>query len=199
MRSAALADIALVRRRSVQIEDAFYDIGEALARLKRPEVWRTLGRKSFADLLAKDLEMSVSGAERVLRTVGLVPRERALVFGETKAAVVAELVEAIPDRIAGAVVPKLLAGQKVKLPAGTVIDTGSDSPERLRDLARELRRKFAGGPVARSFFGAREHGVPVDAAAAFFMQDAPRECLQNRAARTLSNEGARRRGTWRSA
>src|SRR5689334_4307640 len=44
----ARADIALIQRRRQRITEDFYDVGEALLRLKRPGVAASLGYKSFA-------------------------------------------------------------------------------------------------------------------------------------------------------
>ena len=60
----AKADLTLIARRKAQIVDAFYDIGEALRRLKRKEIVAALGRRSFAEVCEKDARVSVSQAGR---------------------------------------------------------------------------------------------------------------------------------------
>ena len=63
--STAKADIALIRRRQAQIAESFYDIGEALVRLKRPDVVKAAGHATFRELCEEDLEMSVATADRL--------------------------------------------------------------------------------------------------------------------------------------
>jgi len=46
----ARRDLALIARRKGEIVEAFYDIGEALSRLKKREAIAALGRKSFAEV-----------------------------------------------------------------------------------------------------------------------------------------------------
>ena len=61
----ARRDIALIQRRRSEINEAFYDIGEALARLKRPGVYEAMGAKTWKSFCESQLEISVSQAERV--------------------------------------------------------------------------------------------------------------------------------------
>ncbi len=49
----AKQDIDLIARRRGEITEAFYDVGEALVRLKRREVVAALGCRSFAELCAE--------------------------------------------------------------------------------------------------------------------------------------------------
>jgi hypothetical protein len=44
--------VALIKRRKRVITEAFYDIGDALAELKRPDMLRALGRRSFDEAVA---------------------------------------------------------------------------------------------------------------------------------------------------
>ena len=77
----AKRDLALIRRRRAEIADAFYDIGEALVRLKRREVVLALGCKTFAELCEKHVAISASQAERLIDIVENMTREAAIRAG----------------------------------------------------------------------------------------------------------------------
>jgi hypothetical protein len=92
----ATRDIALIRRRRAEISDAFYDIGEALVRLKRREVVLALGCKTFAELCEKHVAISATQAERLIDIVENMTREAAVGLGSTKAASLVALARATP-------------------------------------------------------------------------------------------------------
>src|SRR6476660_9353009 len=63
---AAHDDIALVKLKQAEIVSAFYDIGEALARLSRPGVPESIGHAGFAALVEHELEMSLTAASQLI-------------------------------------------------------------------------------------------------------------------------------------
>ncbi|CAN5586830.1 hypothetical protein BH09MYX1_BH09MYX1_48890 [soil metagenome] len=132
---AARADIALVKRRKRDVEDAFYDIGQALARLKAPVVVRALGYTSFAELCTKELQISASQAERLITVVRGMDREAAGKLGSTKAAALLDLVEATPARdTAGGVLRRGVA-----LPGGERLDAKRASARAIERAAKSIR------------------------------------------------------------
>src|SRR5205823_4358274 len=56
--SEARAILSEIRRKQVQIADAFYDIGELLLKLRRDPIPKLLGRDSFDEVCEKDLGIS---------------------------------------------------------------------------------------------------------------------------------------------
>jgi hypothetical protein len=92
----ATRDIALIKRRRAEIADAFYDIGEALVRLKRREVVAAMGCRSFAELCEKHVAISATQAERLIDIAENMTREAAIAVGSTKAASLVALARATP-------------------------------------------------------------------------------------------------------
>jgi hypothetical protein len=92
----AKRDLALIKRRRAEIADGFYDIGEALVRLKRREVVLALGCKTFAEVCEKHVAISASQAERLIDIVSNMSREEAIAAGSTKAASLVALARATP-------------------------------------------------------------------------------------------------------
>ena len=93
---AAKRDIALIRRRRSEISEAFYDIGEALVRLKPRAVVLALGCRTFVELCEKLVGLSGAQADRLIDIVENMSREDAMRVGSTKAASVVALARATP-------------------------------------------------------------------------------------------------------
>ena len=93
----AKEDIALIQRRRAEISDAFYDIGEALVRLKRREIVAAMGCRSFAELCEQQIGISSSQADRLVDVVTSMTRMEALSVCATKAASIVALVRATPE------------------------------------------------------------------------------------------------------
>jgi hypothetical protein len=92
---AARGDIALLRRKRGDIAAAFYDMGEALVRLKDPNVYRAFKKPSWEAFCRGELSMSESQAERLIEIVRHMTREDAIKLGTfSKASSVARLVQA---------------------------------------------------------------------------------------------------------
>jgi len=131
----ARADIELIKARRQRIVEDFYDIGEALLRLKRPGVPEALGHKSFGDLCRVELDMSPAKAAQLIAVVNAIPRHEARALGQERAAALLALAEATPeDDSAGT-----LARSVLKLPSGKRLDLAKASTRELREAAKEVR------------------------------------------------------------
>lgn len=125
---AARDDIALIKRRKADIEDAFYDIGEALERLQKPGVLAALGvQKPFFAYVAEDLGISRETAARLLAIVRSVSRADALgMGGQRKVAAFIDLAKATPTPRD---TPTSLVRRSVTAPSGLVVSKKSSSRE----------------------------------------------------------------------
>jgi hypothetical protein len=131
----ARADIELVKHRRERIADDFYDIGEALQRLRRDGVPEALGYGSFGELCEGELGITAAKASQLLAIVRAIPREQARALGQERAAALLTLADATPeDDSAGA-----LAGSVLRLPSGKRIDIAAASTRELRAAAKEIR------------------------------------------------------------
>lgn len=92
----AKRDIALIQRRRSEIAEAFFDIGEALVRLKRREVILAMGCRTFVELCQRHIGLSGAQADRLVDIVQNMSREDAIRLGPTKAASVVALARATP-------------------------------------------------------------------------------------------------------
>ena len=129
------ADIALVRLKKKVISDAFYEMGEALLRLKDPVVYRALGHKSFAALCEKEVELSVVQADRLIEIVQRMDRTEATDLGPARASAILDLVDATPAKDT----PRGIERHGVVLPSGERIDVKRAPLGKLRVAAREVR------------------------------------------------------------
>jgi hypothetical protein len=149
----AKEDIALIARRRADISDAFYDIGEALVRLKRREVVAAMGCRSFAELCEKHVGLSSSQADRLVDIVTSMTRTDALSVGATKAASIVALVRATPAddtaadllrrgaRVRGKVVDVKKASSRAI--ARATVEVRTDATPRGRMVTREERAACA--------------------------------------------------------
>ncbi|MBL8715615.1 MAG: hypothetical protein JNL79_06445 [Myxococcales bacterium] len=108
----AREDVALVKRRKAEIAEAFYDIGEALLRLRKDPIPKLLGHKGFADLCRSGLGIAPSTAARLVDIVERLSRRDALRWGKEKAHALIDLADATaasdtPQRIDAKVLGKL--------------------------------------------------------------------------------------------
>ena len=127
--AAAKRDIAFIRSKRGEITAAFYDIGVALVRLKKPEVPRAFGRASWEVFCRMDLGISATQAQRLIDIVESMSREEAVALGtSTKASSVAELIGATPeqDSVADALRGDVVVGGRrldvTKMSAGAIAE-----------------------------------------------------------------------------
>ena len=142
LKRKALADVALVKARLRQILSAFYEVGEALVRLKRPAAYTALGYTSFHELCRKEFRMSGAKADRLVTIVSKVSRNVAEQFGQTGSLALVALCEATPEEDT----PAEVGWSKVKRPGGEVVDVGRVSANKVLRIAKEIRAdRPAGG------------------------------------------------------
>jgi hypothetical protein len=135
--------VAMVKRRKKEITEAFYDIGEACARLQDKAMVAALGRKSFAEVCEKDLGMSVATARRLVDIVTTMTRAQALEMGQQKALAMASLADATPERDTPA---GLYRKKAVAVPGGRAVAPRKASAREIERAAKEIRQaKDAGG------------------------------------------------------
>lgn len=150
----ALADIELIRRRRSQITEAFYDIGEALVRLKKPDVVRALGFGSFKQLCESRLDMSVATANRLAEIPVNLSRAQALKLGQSKANALIGLSEATPEADSATTLSRK---RKLRLPGGESLDVTAASGRQVEQAATAIRRaKSRGGEAAGKTVTAEE-------------------------------------------
>lgn len=139
--------VALVERRKREITEAFYDIGEALQRLKQRDMLAVLGRRSFAELCEKDAGISASTGQRLVEVVRSMTREQALAMGQKKAMAMVSLARATPEEDTAV---GLYRKRTIALPGGRGIDPRAASANELEEAATAIRRQRAGkGGAAR--------------------------------------------------
>ena len=146
LRREAHALLALISRRKREITEAFYDIGEALTKLKERDTISALGRRSFAEVCEKDAGISVSVAERLVEIVRSLTREQALAMGQKKAMAMVTLAAATPedDTAAG-----LYRKKSIALPGGKRVSPRSASANAIEEAATAIRhRRSASGSGA---------------------------------------------------
>jgi hypothetical protein len=137
MRAQAQEDIDLIRLKQTQIVDAFYEIGQALARLKAPGVAKSMGRAGFAELVEQDLQMSTTTAEKLVAIVTHVRRRDALRWGQEKSAALIELAKATSNPTDSA--STLVLEKRVRLASGRVLDVEAARPTEIFEAAKEER------------------------------------------------------------
>lgn len=132
----AREDIALIKRRKGEIEEAFYDIGEALRRLRPIEVVRAVGCNTFAELCETKLGISVAQADRLITIVERMNRNDVRGLGASKAAALIDLVDATParDTAAGAL------ARGVTLPDGQKLLPRRASARAIERAAKDVRQ-----------------------------------------------------------
>lgn len=139
------ADIALIHARQERIVEDFYDIGEALLRLRRPGVAESLGHKGFLELCSVELDMSANKASQLIAIVQAVPREQARALGQERASALLALAQATPEEDSVA----SLAKGKLLLPSGEKLDIANASARVLRDAAKTVRHAGAKAAAAK--------------------------------------------------
>ncbi len=144
--------LALIARRKKEITEAFYEIGEALAQLRKREMVAALGRKTFAEVCEKDAGISAATGQQLVAVVTSMTREQALSMGSKKAMAMVALAQATPedDTAAG-----LYRQAKIELPGGRTIAPRVASANELTRAAATLRQ---GRAKSNGAAGARPRG-----------------------------------------
>jgi hypothetical protein len=128
--------IALVRRRKDDIADAFYDIGEALAKLKSREMIVALGLRSFAEVCETKLSMSASFAEQLIDVARSMSRQEAIAMGQSKAIALVGIAQATPQ---GDTPGEIFRAGRIDLPGRASVDVRKASVREITRAAKRLR------------------------------------------------------------
>lgn len=128
--------IELIRARRSDVTVAFLDIAEALVALDDERVIEALGRKSFAEVCEKDIDISMTKARQLMALASSMPRRLVMKLGQDRASAVLDLVLAR----GGIEKPTELLAQEIALPSGKTLRVASAPTASLREAATELRR-----------------------------------------------------------
>ncbi len=144
--AAAEARVLLdeIREKRRQIEDAFYDIGAALAKLAAPRLYTALGHASFAALAQKELGFSAVTAEKLIAITKNLTRRRALSLGQTKSLALIRLAAATPEADTA---EELARGKITVRGHRRPIAPGKMSARQIEQAARVERRAHAKKPT----------------------------------------------------
>ena len=120
--------LAVVVSRRRAIAEAFYDVGQALTKLREPRLYHALGCKTFGELITTRLGLSLSRAGRLIAIAEQLTRARAIDLGQERSAALVQLARATSDEDSA----ETLARDGVILPGRT----GRVSPSTLsvRDI-----------------------------------------------------------------
>lgn len=152
-RAEALALLADFRSKKKVVEDAFYDMGVILKRLREPEMLEALEVASFDALCRLKLRVAVSFASGLVAVVERMTRTQALEVGQTRAIELVALAKATP----AADTPASLArGGKLRVPGAPSVDPGKATAAQLRGAARAFRQKSADAKAAK---GGKRRGL----------------------------------------
>lgn len=135
----AKAAIALVLRKKAAVAEAFYEMGEALAVLKRREIVVALGRGTFEEICKRDLAMSHTLANQLIEVAARYTREQAIALGQSKAIALLDLVAATPEDDT----PEELLAGTVRLPDGGKVVPKTATANELTRAAKAVRRATA--------------------------------------------------------
>jgi hypothetical protein len=139
----ALDDISLIRRKQRDIADAFFEIGEALARLRKDPIPKLLHRSGFGELCEVDLEISVERAGLLIEIAERVRREDAVRWKQEKTVALLALANATPEHDT----PGMLAVEKLRTPDHRPFDPEKTSARRIKEFAKVLRADRGTGSV----------------------------------------------------
>lgn len=133
----ARADIDLIRRRKGDIVEAFYDIGEALVRLKAPGIAATLGYPTFYAMCHAEVGLAATQVDELIDIVRSTSRNDAIGMGQSVAGALARLAEATPDP---GDTPVAIYRKGVTSPSGKLVKKGA-SARAIDRAASEFRHQ----------------------------------------------------------
>jgi hypothetical protein len=111
-RAEAESLIDVLLRRKASIDEAFYDMGVALAKLREKRLYTSLGFRRFDDLVVERLAISPTHARRLVRVTRELTRASAVALGQERALALVRLA-ASTDKTDSA---ETLAQQGISLP-----------------------------------------------------------------------------------
>ena len=132
----ALALLAEIARRKTRIVEDFYDIGVALAEIKKKKLYRALA-PSFEELLRKRRVLGATQTRKLLHIVGSMSREDAVALGFERAFAAVRYTEATPALDS----PRSLVEGKDLVAGKHVLDTSVREVERATTAVRDALGK----------------------------------------------------------
>lgn len=147
------AAIQAIRARTTQNSANYYDIGDALRTLAKDGVAEALGRVDFAEVCAKDLDLSVTHARRLMDISERLRRDIGETMSIRRAGALVALVDATPEDDTA---DELLRAT-LTLPDGETLDVASATTEALLAAAASLRA--AKGTPAKGLTRTREERI----------------------------------------
>jgi hypothetical protein len=142
----ARALIAEIKRKRGVINEAYYEIGEAIARLRKRDMLAALGHGTFEDLCRVELGISVEVAARLAEVAETMTKEEAMKMGQSRAIALVDLSRATPEPDSPG---QLYRRGKVAVPGGASVDTKKGSARALARAAREIRSAHDAGKPRR--------------------------------------------------
>ena len=144
LKKSARVDLALIKRRKEDIVESFYDIGEALRRLRDTKgVVEVLGYTTFDAMCRAETGFAPTQVDELIGIVEHMTREEAIAMGQkTRAAAFVELAKATPaDDTAGELFRK-----GVTSPRGKRLLPKAGSTRAIEDATKDFRAaRHAGG------------------------------------------------------
>ena len=159
--------VAFVRERMAHIAASFFDVGEALTKLRDKALYAALGHTSF-DALLGDLGFSKAQAYRFIGIAQRMTRQQATELGPRRAVALLRLTSATPgDDSVAEVLRKgvTLPGRKAALPVRAL--TADQIEDAARTIARAhlpLRKRIPADDAARAHDRAAALRAHLDAA-----------------------------------
>src|SRR5947208_222063 len=88
---------AEIHRKTSDIRDSFFEIGEALVEINNNALFKAAGHPTFPSYLAAEGLMSPSQASKLISVAELMGREDAITLGTEKAYALTQYARALPD------------------------------------------------------------------------------------------------------
>ena len=129
---AAIAEVKACR---TSIDGDYFAMGLAVKALKQKGVAQALGRADFAEICAKDLDLSVTKAAQLVTLVTRLTRATVQLLGRDRACAMMALVDATPDDDS---VDELITAT-LRLPSGRKLVVADASTEAVWSAAKEFR------------------------------------------------------------
>lgn len=143
-RDRARADLALARGLVDRIKQSFFELGEALVRLREPAAYASLGYATFEELVRVELGMSPTKARELVAIAANMGADLARGLGKKGAFALVTLCRATPEDDT----PAQLIGRSIELPSGVVLDVRRSTTRQKNEAAKEIRGGRGGGRSA---------------------------------------------------
>jgi hypothetical protein len=166
--------IALIKRRKSEIAEAFYDIADALVRLREPVMLAVLGYKTVYELADAEVGMAAKQVDDLLAIRRRLTREQAIKLGtQRRAMAFIALADATPERDTptgllerGARTAGLAPGASARAAerAAAEVRRAHAGPAR-RGLTTTVAERALASAILKALVGAKLEGARCDAVA----------------------------------